>query len=223
MDKKYCIFDMDGTLVDSMGYWQRMERDYLAMRGARPGPKLEAMIERLKPMTLIDAARAFIDELGFSGTPESIVAEMSEVMVENYRLRVPLKDGVADYLSALRATGARLCTASATGADLVKLCLSRLGIAEHFDFMISCVDVGASKDRPDVYLAAARRFGAAPAEIAVFEDSLQALTTAKNAGFYAVAVADPASEADWPALCALADETVDSWPQAAAALYGAQG
>jgi len=96
--------------------------------------------------------------------------------------------------------------------------LTRLGIARHFDFMISCVDVGASKDRPDVYLAAAERFGAAPAETAVFEDSLRALTTARNAGFYTVAVADTASADDWPALCALADETVLSWAEAAEAL-----
>ena len=215
MDKKFCIFDMDGTLVDSMGYWQRMERDYLARRGAKPGPALEELIERLKPMTLADAAKAFIAELGFSGTPQQIVDEMSAIMAENYRLRVPLKPDVKDYLTALRARGARLCTASATGAGQVKLCLDRLGIGSLFDFMISCVDVGASKDRPDVYFEAARRLGAKPEETAVFEDSLKALTTAKKAGFYAVAVWDEASSPDWPALCELADEAIKSWSEAA--------
>ena len=116
MDKKYCVFDMDGTLVDSMGYWQGMEREYLARRGAQPGPALEELIERLKPMTLGDAAKAFIAELGFSGTPEQIVSEMNAIMEDNYRTRVPLKPGVKEYLTALKERGATLCTASATVA-----------------------------------------------------------------------------------------------------------
>lgn len=218
MDKKICIFDMDGTLIDSMGFWRRMERDYLTARGVAPGPLLEDIIMRLKPMTLTDAGRLFIDDLGFSGTPESIAAEMSAVMEDNYRLRVPLKPGIEAYLRALRARGVRLCTASATATPLVRLCLERLGIAGLFDFMISCVDVGASKDRPDVYFAAARRLDAAPRDIAVFEDSLKALTTAANAGFYTVAVYDEASDADWPALLKLADTSVKSWDEATRAL-----
>ncbi|MBQ9422096.1 MAG: HAD-IA family hydrolase, partial [Pyramidobacter sp.] len=130
----------------------------------------------------------------------------------------PLKPDVKAYLTALKSRGAKLCTASATGEPLVKLCLDRLGIGSLFDFMISCVDVGASKDRPDVYFEAARRMGAKPEETAVFEDSLKALTTAKRAGFYAVAVWDEASAGDWPALCELADEAVRSWAEATAAL-----
>ena len=220
MDKKYCIFDMDGTLVDSMSYWQGMEREYLARRGAKPGPELEELIERLRPMTLKDAARVFISELGISDTPEQISAEMNAVMEENYRLRIPLKPDVAEYLTLLRERGAKLCTASATITPLVKMTLDRLGVGHLFDFMLSCVDVGASKDRPDVYFAAAARLGAKPEETAVFEDSLQALTTAKKAGFYAVAVRDESSVPDWPALRELADESVESWAQAAEALRG---
>lgn len=220
MDKKFAIFDMDGTLVDSMGYWQRVEREYLAGRGAPSGPELEALIDRLKPMTLYDAARDFIAELGFSGTPEHIVAEMNGVMRRHYERDVPLKHGVKEYLRRLVRRGAALCTASATSVPLVKLCLRRLGIDREFRFMLSCEEVGASKNRPDVYFEAARRLGSAPAETAVFEDSLSALTTAKNAGFYAVAVYDAASASDWPALRALADECVVDWSKAAAGQRG---
>lgn len=220
MNKKFAIFDMDGTLVDSMGYWQRMEREYLAGRGAPSGPELEALIARLKPMTLYDAARAFIAELGFSGTPEHVVAEMNGVMRRHYERDVSLKPGAAEYLRRLNRRGAALCTASATSVPLVKLCLRRLGVDREFRFMLSCEEVGASKNRPDVYFEAARRLGSAPAETAVFEDSLSALTTAKNAGFYAVAVYDAASASDWPALRALADECVVDWSKAAAGQRG---
>ncbi len=218
MDKKYCIFDLDGTLVDSMSYWRGLEFDYLRSHGVESGPKLDALVERLKPMTLVDAAREFIKELGFFGTPESIAAEMNAVMREHYRLRVPLKPGVEDYLKALRSRGVRMCIASATDSALVRTCLSRLGVVGYFEFILSCVDVGASKDRPDVYFEAARRLGAKPDEAAAFEDALSALRTAKSAGFYAVAVYDDFSRDDWPTLQNLADECVTSWPDAASSL-----
>ncbi len=218
MDKKFCIFDLDGTLVDSMSYWRGLEFDYLKSHGAQEGPKLDALVERLKPMTLIDAAQEFIKELGFSGTPESIAADMNAVMREHYRLRVPLKPGVEKYLKSLHDHGVKMCVASATEGELVRTCLSRLGVVDYFEFILSCLDVGASKDRPDVYFEAARRLGAKPNEAATFEDSLSALRTAKGAGFYAVAVYDDFSRDDWPTLRDLADECVTSWPDAAAAL-----
>ncbi len=218
MDKSFCIFDLDGTLVDSMSYWRGLEFDYLRSHGAQQGPKLDALVERLKPMTLIDAGRAFIEELNFSGTPESIAADMNAVMREHYRLRVPLKDGVADYLKKLHDRGVRMCVASATESELVRTCLTRLEVEKYFEFILSCVDVGASKDRPDVYFEAARRLGAKPGEAAAFEDSLSALRTAKAAGFYSVAVYDDFSRDDWPTLQNLADECITSWPAAAAAL-----
>ena len=210
MNKKYCIFDMDGTLVDSMPYWLSLERDYLSSHGVDERT-IDSIIVRLRPMTLIDAAKVFISELGFKGTPESISHEMNEIMHDNYRYRVPIKKGADLYLAALKEKGAVLCTASATDVPLVKTCLERLGIAKYFDFMLSCEEVGKSKTFPDVFIEAARRLGAKPAEIAVFEDSLVALKTARNAGFYAMSVADQANRGDWEILCANADETIDDW------------
>ena len=218
MDKRFCIFDMDGTLVDSMDYWHGLQKDYIMARGVAWDEKIIELVERLRPMTLVDAGRELIRELGFTGTPQSIADDMNAIMHENYRLRVPLKDGADAYLAALKGRGAKLCTASATDVPLVKTCLERLGIAGYFDFMLSCEEVGRSKDCPDVYFEAARRLGAQPSEIAVFEDSLVALKTAKDAGFHAVAVADSANAAVWEKLCGIADETVTDWEEAAAAL-----
>ena len=88
-----------------------------------------------------------------------------------------MKEGVALYLDRLRRDGVRMCVASATALPLMKACLDRLGVLDYFDFLLSCEEVGWGKDRPDVYHEAARRLGASPGEIAVYEDALGAAKT----------------------------------------------
>lgn len=209
MDKKFAIFDMDGTLIDSMGYWQRLGREYLTGKGVTGD--LTDVLERIKPMTMTESAALFSAEFGLAGTPAELAAEMNGIMETHYRADILLKPGVAEYLAALRADGVRLCVASATAPDLVAACLERLGVLDHFEFLLSCEEVGAGKDKPDVYLAAADRLGAQPGEAAVYEDALYAAQTAKEAGFYTVGVYDPSGEAHWDEMTALADEIITDW------------
>ena len=209
MNKSFAIFDMDGTLVDSMAYWEHLAEEYLRGKGV---PTLSPAIrERIRPMTMTASAAVFAQEYGLKGTAEDIAAEMNAMMDEHYRKNIPLKDGVAAYLAALRQQGVTMCVASATAEELMDACLTRLGVAQYFQFLLSCETVGAGKDRPDVYLAAAKRLGARPEEIAVYEDALYAADTAKRAGFYTVAVGDDSNHAHWDALTALADEAIVDW------------
>lgn len=104
MDKQFCIFDMDGTLVDSMGYWKRLGREFLAQKGVTEN--VEPVLERIKPMTMTESAALFIESFSLPGTPEGIAAEMNAVMDEHYRRDVPLKPGAAAYVQALRSRGA---------------------------------------------------------------------------------------------------------------------
>ena len=168
MDKRFCIFDMDGTLVDSMHYWKGLGRDYLESLGIRPDERLLWMV---KAMTMLEGAAYFMDTFRIPGPPQRIVDEMEAMMEEHYRRDVPLKPGVKAYLERLRERGCRLCVATATNEALSRQCLSRLGVDGLFDFIISCETLGVSKDKPDVYLEAARRLGADPGETAVFEDA----------------------------------------------------
>ena len=213
MNKPFAIFDMDGTLVDSMVYWQRLGREYLNSRGVTEG--VDEVLERIKAMTMAESSALFIETFGLPGTPESVMAEMNAVMDEHYRSDIPLKPGAADYLAVLKERGTRMCVATATPEPLARACLQRLGVLEDFEFLLSCDEVGAGKDRPDVFLEAARRLGAAPAETAAFEDALFALQTAKEAGFYTVGVWDASGDGHWNELTALADETVRDWKAAA--------
>ena len=207
MDKRFAIFDMDGTLVDSMVYWQRLGREYLASRGVTEG--VDEVLERIKAMTMAESSALFIETFGLPGTPETVEAEMNAVMDEHYRSDIPLKPGAADYLAALKARGTKMCVATATPEPLARACLERLGILELFSFILSCETLQTSKREPRIYLEAARRFGAEPGEIAVYEDALYAARTAKAAGFSVAAVYDRESEEDWEQLRALADEVAE--------------
>ncbi|MCI6486451.1 MAG: HAD family phosphatase [Clostridiales bacterium] len=212
MDKRFAIFDMDGTLVDSMGFWQRLSGEYLASRGVTEN--LEAVQERVRAMTILESAALFAALFHLPDRAEDVAAQMNAMMDGHYRRDIPLKRGVLDYLKRLRQAGVRMCVASATSAELMEACLSRLGAAEIFEFLLSCEEVGSGKSRPDVFLEAARRLGAQPGEIAVYEDALHAAQTAKSAGFYTVAVYDESGRPEWEKLRALADEAITDWPAA---------
>jgi len=209
MDKPFAIFDMDGTLVDSMGYWKSLAAEYLQSKGVRDiSPSL---LERIKPMTMSESAALFIVEYGLSGTAETVAAEMNALMEAHYRRDIPLKIGVGEYLEKLAARGVTMCVASATAEELMEACLERLGVKRHFAFLLSCEEVGCGKERSDVYLEAARRMHARPENCAVYEDASYALATAAAAGFYTVAVRDESNKDHWLSLSANADESIEHW------------
>ena len=111
-----------------------------------------------------------------------------------------------------------MCVASATAEELMDACLTRLGVAHYFSFLLSCETVGAGKTHPDVFWESAKRLGAEPANIAVYEDALYAAKTAKHAGFYTIAVRDNSNQPHWETLTALADEAIPDWQSAARTL-----
>lgn len=211
MDKRCCVFDMDGTLIDSMPFWRSLARNYLTRWGLHPDEK---RLSAVQTMTMVEAARYLIDCFGIPTLPEQAAIEMNQLMEQHYRQDVPLKPGVLEYLSALRARGSRLCVATATARPLAQICLARLGVADKFEFILSCEEIGISKTQPDVFLLAAERLERQPSEIAVYEDSLYAARTAKKAGFYTVGVYEPTAAQDWPVLSALANERIADWRDA---------
>lgn len=213
MDKRYAVFDLDGTLVDSMAVWQRLGREYLTARGVTA--PVDQVLAQTETMTMAESAALFAAAFQLPEKPAQVAAEMNAVMAAHYRRDIPLKDGVLEYLSCLRRAGVRMCVASATASELIEACLRRLNAAQYFEFLLSCEEVGAGKDRPDVFWKAAERFGAPPHGIAVYEDSLFAVKTAAAAGFYTVAVYDDSSRQDWDELTALADASILDWSAAA--------
>ncbi len=203
------IFDMDGTLVDSMPYWENLADSFLTRHGLSPVPA--PIQQQIKTLTVTQSAELFVQHFGLQQTPQQTAQEMEQQMQAHYARDIPLKPGVRRYLAQLHAAGVQMCVASATAEPLVRLCLSRLGVAEYFSFFLSCETVGAGKNSPAVYFAATEKWGISPAQAAVYEDALYAAQTAKQAGFYVVGIYEKSAQTDWPALEELADETITDY------------
>ena len=209
MDKKYAIFDMDGTLIDSMVFWKNLATEYLTSKGILQIPA--DILEQIKPMTMSESAALFRREFGLTGDME---AQMNEMMEDHYRNDIPLKPGAWEYLENLHRQGVRMCVASATAEHLMESCLTRLGVRQYFEFLLSCETVGAGKRSPLVYQESARRLGTVPGEIAVYEDALYAVQTAKAAGFHVVGVYDDSAADSWQAIEQESDEVILNWEEA---------
>ena len=197
------LFDMDGTLVDSMPFWHNMGRDYLLARGCEPDDDLNAV---LKTQTLAESAVYFREHYGLDETPEQIRAGLDAQSEENYRSRVPAKEGVPEYLQKLASLGTKMCVFSSTPSYLVSMALERLGLRQYFGDILDSEEAGAGKRDPGAYLKALERAGMRPEETVMYEDADFAVRTAKAAGLRVAAVYDascrtPAYElrqtADW--------------------------
>lgn len=197
---------MDGTLVDSMSYWNNLAGEFLEGKGVAHVPR--EVIEKIKVMTITESAALFIEEFNLTGTPETVAAEMNAMMDEHYRRDIPLKSGVKEYLDSLHEKGVEMCVASATAEHLMEACLKRVGVMKYFKFLLSCETVGVGKHRADVYFEAAKRLQAKPCDTAVYEDAIYAASTAKKAGFYVIGVYDDSAKLRWKDIEVLADAVI---------------
>ena len=181
------IFDVDGTLLDSMFIWDTIGETYLRSIGYEPREKLN---EVFKNMSLFQAARYYRTEYGVTLSIDEIMNGVNAMLERYYRFEVSLKPGVAELLAQLQASGVKLCIATATDRYLVEAALERCGVLSCFGEIFTCNEVGHGKDEPDIFEAALRFLGTRREETLVFDDALYAVRTAKEAGFLVAAVYD---------------------------------
>ncbi len=181
------IFDVDGTLLDSMFIWDTIGEAYLRSIGYQPKENLN---ETFKNMSLHQAARYYQTEYGVTLSIDEIMDGVNAMLERYYRFEVPLKPGAAELLERLRQDGVKLCIATATDRHLVEAALDRCGVLSCFGEIFTCNEVGHGKDEPDIFEAALRFLGTRKEETLVFDDALYAVRTAKEAGFPVVAVYD---------------------------------
>ena len=184
---KFAIFDMDGTLLESMEEWDKLGENYLYARGIEFPENLKEII---KPMTLRASAEYFQTTFNIKSGVDEILNEMDAIMEEKYKNELELKPYVKEYLTKLKNNNVKMCVASATPLHLIEAALTRLGIIDFFEFVSSCDEVGVGKNQPDIFYYAAKKLQAEPSEIAVYEDADFALINAKEANFYTIGVYD---------------------------------
>ncbi len=191
MNIKAAIFDMDGTLVDSLILWDVLwstfgER-YLNDKSFVPSPEDD---KKVRTLTLRDAMHLIHKnyELGESG--EELLALANTIMNDFYANRVELKSGVREFLEYCKNKGVKICIASATASELIDVAMKRCDIGKYFLKVFSCGTIGKGKDEPDVFLQAAEFLGTEIKETWLFEDSLTAIETATKIGMPTVGIYD---------------------------------
>ncbi len=203
------IFDMDGTLLDSMPMWTGLWADLLRRRGIEPEPDLR---EAMRPLSLRKAIGYCRERYHFPEPLESLWAEIEARVADFYRTRVEAKDGLVPFLSLLKMEGVWMYVATATDRPLAETALERAGISGYFRGIVTCAEAGQGKrDGPAVYERALTRLRSTKRDTVVFEDALFAIRTAKAAGFRVAAVYDPAFAEEQPQIQAISDYYIRSY------------
>lgn len=208
MKLKGAIFDVDGTLLDSMFIWDTLGIDYLISLGKTPEPGLQ---ERLRPMSMDQVIKLFLDEYGVERTAEEIRSDIEKIIERYYFEVVEAKPGALEFLAWVKQQGIRTCVVTASVRYVVEAALERTGLMPYLDTIFICDEFGKAKNEPDIFLHAMDWLGTDLEHTWVFEDVFLAVQTAKRAGFGVVAIYDKTSANRSEEIAALADRYVQDF------------
>ena len=198
------IFDLDGTILDSLPVWKVLPALYLEQFGIKADPELPRQVYHL---TFEEGAAFIKKQYSMNLDAEEIKKGILAAADRQYAEIIPAKKEVLKIIRGFRERGIPMAVASSASRLHVETSLKRLGILEWFSGIFCSSEIGKSKSDPSIYLMAAESIGTAPDETCVFEDALFAARTAKNAGFKTCGVYDESTVPDWEELSALADYT----------------
>lgn len=209
MNVKCAIFDFDGTLFDSMFIWENVGEIYLRSLGKEPKP---SMGDDVRTMSLYQSACYFKREYDLPLSPEEIMTGINRTVEDFYIHEVQPKPGVVDFLKQMQKAEIPMCIATATDRYQIEAALSRCGMADYFEAIFTCSEVGHGKDEPHIFRKAMEHFAADRGNTVIFEDALHAIQTAKADGFVVVAVCD-SSEKQQTKIRELADYYIENFEQ----------
>ena len=186
-DKKGAIFDMDGTLMDSMWIWRDIDIEYLGRFGIALPEDLQAKIEG---MSFAETAVYFREHFGITDSLEKIQSDWNDMAIDFYRHRIGMKRGARELLTQMKERGMKIGIATSNSVELTEECLAANGVADLFDTVRTSRDTPRGKPFPDIYLSVADEWGIAPEDLIVFEDIPNGAIAGKRAGMEVIAVAD---------------------------------
>lgn len=187
------IFDMDGSLVDSMWMWRAIDVEYLGSFGI---PLPEDLQSRIEGMSFAETAMYFKEHFPIPDTTEDIMDTWNRMAWDKYLHEVPLKMGITEFLRSCRERGILLGIATSNSRELVENVAKVHNLRDYFTSIITGSEVKRGKPAPDIYLAVARELGTAPSRCLVFEDIVAGIIAGKNAGMRVCAVEDEYSSHD---------------------------
>ena len=205
------IFDMDGTLLDSMPIWRGLGASLMRDMGIEPAPELN---DKLKTLSLRDGLAYCREVYGLSQTVDQLVGMVFDKIHDFYCERVRPKPGVEKFLSLLKMEGVWMYVATATDRPLAEAALRHAGIDGYFRGIITVAEAGAGKaESAEIYERAMRRLQSNKKDTVIFEDALHAIQTAKAAGFRVAAVYDASAEADQEEIRRISDYYIRSFEE----------
>lgn len=209
-DFKGAIFDLDGTLLDSMWVWRDIDIRFLAKRGYEVTMDY---IEEISAKNFKAAAEYTIERFKLSENPQDIIEEWHEMACDAYAKEVLLKPGAKQYLYQLKKRGIKLAVATASAESLFKPALINNGIYDCFETFVTADEVKRGKGFPDIYIKAAENLKLEIKDCVVYEDIFKGIEGAKAGNFYTVGIYDKHSEYEQEKIKKLADLYITDFKQ----------
>ncbi len=191
---KAVIFDLDGTVIDSMWMWEAIDVEYFARYNVPFTHDYQLAIEG---MSFHETAVYFKEKFNFPDSIEKMKADWNDMAWHKYEFEVKPKPGVVDFLKKLKDKGIPCGIATSNSIELCMLCLEANNLTQYFSEIHTANEVAHGKPSPDIYLLVAEKLGVNPADCLVFEDVYQGICAGNNAGMTTCAVADEYSEQFW--------------------------
>ena len=204
------IFDLDGTLVDSMGLWESLADYYLLSIGIEPPKDLSGALSKL---TVDEGILYLKRRFNLKTTIEEINQSLEEILTDYYKNKIQLKPYVREVLEEFKSKNIIMALATATDEYFVSMVLNRYGIRKYFTFIQTSQNVGLSKSQPEFFQIAIERLGVEPEKIWVFEDALHCMVSAKECGLNIVAVEDKWAFPDLKEIKEISDIYIENFSQ----------
>ena len=207
---KAVLFDLDGTLVDSMWMWKDIDMEYLGKYGITLPPELQEYIEG---MSFSEVSAYFKEAFGIKESLEEIKSEWVSMAKYKYTHEVPLKPGALRFLKHLKEQGIPMGIATSNSRDLLDAVLESLEISPYFDCCMTSCEAGAGKPAPDIYLKVAKILKTEPKDCLIFEDAPAGILAGNRAGIPVCAMADENSAGRKDQILQMADYYAETFDQ----------
>lgn len=204
------IFDLDGTMVDSMWMWRDIDMEFMQMHNL---PYTEGLEREIEGMSFRETADYFVRTYSLTQTREELMAIWVGMAMDKYMNAVPVKPGLPAFLREMKRRGLRMGIATSNAKGLLDAAANAHGFYDYIDEVLTADEVARGKPAPDVFLAVAGKLSVLPQECLVFEDIPQGLRAGLAAGMRVCAVADEYSQDQYEEKRALAHYYIDSYEQ----------